>query len=338
MKFHLCWKKAILLAVAALLILAPAAIAAESVEGENLKMESLKTSVKVGGTVTVSLGLNEVTADSVTGGIKFDTNLMECTAITGPNGEELSDFMVTGDVDKANPPHVFYKTYSSLDSDDVNTTGIVGFAYAGLVAAPYSEETVLKATFKAKATGEATFVLFEDTSYDYAAGSGYQNDASATAKTTITEGGGMTIKLTNRTSGADVKGQVDGIEDGGDYAEGDTFTVTCGEACVIIAKQGETLTRLTGEKVADGQYRFTLTDCEEIIIDKKGDVTLDGNLKNQDATQIKANALSKKSFNAEQLLTGDVDANGVIKNQDATKAKAAALGKKPLDWDEAASQ
>ena len=70
-----------------------------------------------------------------------------------------------------------------------------------------------------------------------------------------------------------------------------------------------------------------------VLVALKGDVNLDGVLKNQDVTMAKAANLGKRTLSKLQEMVADVTGDGVFKNQDITKYKAALLGKTTLSWD-----
>ena len=126
-----------------------------------------------------------------------------------------------------------------------------------------------------------------------------------------------------------------GIEPGGSYSGDTSFTVSCDEACAVLCSiDGEDYTRLTGRE-GDNGYSFTVDVTQDmtIIVALKGDVNLDGVLKNQDVTMAKAANLGKRTLSTLQEMVADVTGDGVFKNQDITKFKAALLGKTTLSWD-----
>ena len=126
-----------------------------------------------------------------------------------------------------------------------------------------------------------------------------------------------------------------GIEPGGSYSGDTSFTVSCDEACAVLCSTDvENYTRLTGT-VVDNGYSFTVDVTQDmtIVVALKGDVNLDGVLKNQDVTMAKAANLGKRKLSTMQEMVADVTGDGVFKNQDITKFKAALLGKTKLSWD-----
>ena len=145
-------------------------------------------------------------------------------------------------------------------------------------------------------------------------------------------GDGYTVTLTDYTK--DVAA-ITGIQDGGTYSGETTFTVSCDNTCAVLyTADGENYTRLTGT-AEDNGYSFTVdvTQNMTIVVALKGDVNLDGVLKNQDVTMAKAANLGKRTLSTLQEMVADVTGDGVFKNQDITKFKAALLGKTTLSWD-----
>ncbi len=151
--------------------------------------------------------------------------------------------------------------------------------------------------------------------------------------TEVPLGDGNTVTLSDYTKG---KATITGVEDGGSYSGETPFTVACDSACAVLCSTdgGENYTRLTGTK-SGNSYSFTVNVDQDmtIAIAIKGDVTLDGELKNQDVTIMKAAYLGKRDVSALQTMVADVNGDGELRNQDVTKTKAAFLGKTSLSWD-----
>ena len=149
----------------------------------------------------------------------------------------------------------------------------------------------------------------------------------------INEVAGYSVIMDDHTNGA---ATVTGIVSGNTYSGETTFTVACDDACAVLCTTdgGETYTRLKGTAVDNG-YSFTVDVTQDmtIIVALKGDVNLDGVLKNQDVTMAKAANLGKRTLSTLQEMVADVTGDGVFKNQDITKFKAALLGKTTLSWD-----
>ena len=143
---------------------------------------------------------------------------------------------------------------------------------------------------------------------------------------------GFPITLDDYTNGL---ATITGIENGGSFSGETSFSVSCDDACAVLCStDGENYTRLTGTAEYNG-YSFTVDVNQEmtIVVALKGDVNLDGILKNQDVTMAKAANLGKRTLSTLQEMVADVTGDGVFKNQDITKFKAALLGKTTLNWD-----
>ncbi len=144
---------------------------------------------------------------------------------------------------------------------------------------------------------------------------------------------GHTVTLDDYTKG---KATITGLVDGNTYAGNTEFTVTSDFACLVLysADGGQTYTRLTAAG-SGNTYSFTVDVDQDltVVVAIKGDVTLDGELKNQDVTIMKAAYLGKRTVSSLQLMVADVNVDGNLKNQDGTKTKAAFLGKTSLSWD-----
>ena len=153
------------------------------------------------------------------------------------------------------------------------------------------------------------------------------------SKYVIAVGGGHVATLDDYTQGF---ATITGIVSGNTYSGETTFTVACDDACAVLytTDGGETYTRLKGTAVDNG-YSFTVDVTQDmtIVVALKGDVNLDGVLKNQDVTMAKAANLGKRTLSTLQEIVADVTGDGVFKNQDITKFKAALLGKTTLSWD-----
>jgi hypothetical protein len=121
---------------------------------------------------------------------------------------------------------------------------------------------------------------------------------------------------------------------------GGTFTVTCGSACVVAyLDENSNYVRMTATATSDATtYSFVLpetamTDNLTVVVVIKGDTSLDGEIKQADATQAKAAFLGKRTLTEIQLLAADVTGDGELKQADATQIKATFLGKRTLNWD-----
>ena len=143
---------------------------------------------------------------------------------------------------------------------------------------------------------------------------------------------GHTVTVEDYTEGL---ATITGIVSGNTYSGETSFIVTCDEACAVLCIfDSENYTRLSGT-AGDSGYSFVIDFTQDmtIVVALKGDVNLDGVLKNQDVTMAKAANLGKRTLSSLQEMVADVTGDGIFKNQDITKFKAALLGKTTLSWD-----
>ena len=139
--------------------------------------------------------------------------------------------------------------------------------------------------------------------------------------------------LTGETAGATITAPADG------WAEGtNTFTVSCGNACVVAVSNdnGTTYTRLTATATAtEGTYSFTaenVTANTRIVIVKIGDADGNGEIAANDAAVAKGmNLGSVTDATVQQLLAVDLNGDGSITANEVAVVKAATLGN-VLDW------
>ena len=160
----------------------------------------------------------------------------------------------------------------------------------------------------------------------------YDNIVYALFNVSVIDPNGYTVTLDDRTKGA---AAINGIVNGGKYSGETTFTIACEDACAVLCTtDGENYTRLTGTEGGNGySFNIDVTQDVTVLVALKGDVNLDGVLKNQDVTMAKAANLGKRTLSKLQEMVADVTGDGVFKNQDITKYKAALLGKTTLSWD-----
>ncbi|MBR2668155.1 MAG: dockerin type I repeat-containing protein, partial [Oscillospiraceae bacterium] len=145
---------------------------------------------------------------------------------------------------------------------------------------------------------------------------------------------GSTVTVEDMTNGAaTVSGDI--VIGENTLSGATTFTVNCEDACLVAwTADGESYTRLKGT-ADENSCTFTIDVAQDmsIVIILKGDTSLDGEVKNQDATMAKAASLNKTTLDVLQEMAADVTGDGVLKNQDVTQLKAFILGKAPLQWD-----
>ena len=113
---------------------------------------------------------------------------------------------------------------------------------------------------------------------------------------------------------------------------GQVVTVTYDKPCKVGYLSGGKY--VAAPAVASGSgYAFTLPDgITEAILVVKGDVTLDGVVKGNDSTRLKAAFLGKTKLTLEQEFAGDVTGDNIVKGNDVTRLKAAFLGKTTIGW------
>lgn len=130
-----------------------------------------------GDTFTVTIKSGEMSVTSFACGIKFDTNLLEVTAINSPTLR-----YDTYDEDEGEDVEMRLEPTAISTVTEANGNGTVGAAWANATERSYkSRTTLIKVTFTAKAAGTATITLFEDSSGT----DGYKNESVATETVTI---------------------------------------------------------------------------------------------------------------------------------------------------------
>jgi glucan-binding YG repeat protein len=123
----------------------------------NVSMVIDATNVKVGDTVTVVIKNTDLVAGGFGVYLEFDRDLLECTNITGADGDE---YMGMYQQDKKAP----WVTAQVADSvADTNKDGIFSFGVAIGSDKQLWQGIVATLTFTAKATGDARFILNENT-------------------------------------------------------------------------------------------------------------------------------------------------------------------------------
>ncbi len=115
-----------------------------------------------------------------------------------------------------------------------------------------------------------------------------------------------------------------------------TFTVTCDIACVVAIDNGEdSYTKLDCTTTESGEHQFTVTVTDAdvtIAIALKGDATLDGQIKSNDAVSAKQAAAGTRTLTGMKLLTVDTNNDGRIRMNEATKVVQVAAGNSTFDW------
>ena len=116
-------------------------------------------------------------------------------------------------------------------------------------------------------------------------------------------------------------------------AGGNTFTVACEKACVVMVKSGETYTKLTAADSGDTHsFTATLADGDQIIVRLKGDVNGDGQITTADFGQTKAAALGNLALSELNINCATVSGGESVRTADFGQIKAAALGNLTFIW------
>ena len=128
-----------------------------------------------------------------------------------------------------------------------------------------------------------------------------------------------------------------GIEDGGKYTGETTFTVTCPEACMVLATTdgGETYTRLEATATDDKNtysYTFAMQEGLQLVIAKAGDVDMDGLVNANDAMDILKFDVKKIVLNALQKMLADVTEYNKINANDAMEILKKDVKKVTISW------
>ena len=138
----------------------------------NLTASSSSTSVAVGNTFTVTVGLDSAWLSTITGGINFNKDVVTVTKIEGARPTEKGVYLVDAD-----------GKYTQMSTSVGNTGDNVGFVLTGTSVKSYKTQDFLKVTFKVFAVGDAGISLYENSSgYD-----GYKADPISVGFTVTTK-------------------------------------------------------------------------------------------------------------------------------------------------------
>ena len=153
-------------------------------------------------------------------------------------------------------------------------------------------------------------------------GNGYADGTTENGVTTFPAGTGSAAPTVTVTAPAD-----------GWTAGGNTFTVACEKACVVMVKSGETYTKLVAADSGDTHsFTATLADGDQIIVRLKGDVNGDGVINNTDAIQARAAALGKTTIDEANAICARVTGGSTVVNTDVIQIGAVSLGKTTFQW------
>lgn len=165
-------------------------------------------------------------------------------------------------------------------------------------------------------------VRFIETTHAPGIGNGYADGTTENGVTTFLAGIGSAAPTVTVTAPAD-----------GWTAGGNTFTVACEKACVVMVKSGETYTKLTAAVSGDTHsFTATLADGDQIIVRLKGDVNGDGVINNTDAIQARAAALGKTTIDEANAICARVTGGSTVVNTDVIQIGAVSLGKTTFQW------
>lgn len=307
------------LAVAAI----PMAIHAVETAGPNVYIAVDKTAAYVGDTITVTFGCNDVTLNTLTGGIKFDTEYLTCTSATlaPANGHGLLTPYLTGDTD--------FRMVGLSTVEEANDAGQVGFYSIGTQTQSFTGTLLFTATFEVLKAGAINIVAYED-SYE-----GSNNESVQTITVTAAEAPqnvSVVYKGSALASAYTVSGQV--------------VTVTHTAACKVgyWSETDGKYIAISAVANTDGSYSFTAPDgVTEVLLVVKGDVNGNGSVNALDKNNIgkslldKSNTKYKPLEEAWQIFAADVNGNGSVNALDKNNVGKSLLDKsndkyKALSW------
>ncbi len=237
-----------------------------------------------GDEVSITVGVTETTLASFTGGLKFDTELFECTSITDADGVEVEKeygllIQYAGRGNAATPWESL--AASALDDTEapVNNSGNIGFAFVNAAASrKIFEGTVFTATFKALKDGEAEFYLFEDSDQLDGSDNIYQSEKIEDSVLTITiktpeapkEAQSLTMESSKTATVGDEPFSVaaTGAKTPVTYTSSDESVVTVdSEGMVTVV--GEGTATVTATAAEDETYAEATASCKITVKEKK---------------------------------------------------------------------
>ena len=150
----------------------------------------------------------------------------------------------------------------------------------------------------------------------------------------VEEGNELSLTVANSEETPDIT--VTGIEDGGLYSGDVEFTVSCPEACMVLATtDGESYTRLAANKTDDKNtysFGFEMREGLQIIIVKIGDVDMDGWVNSVDAMEILKYDVMKADFGVLELCIADVVIDNAADSLDAMEILKKDVKKTVIAW------
>lgn len=275
----------------------------------NLSLTLSTDKVKVGDTFTATLSNKKMSIISFISQIRFNKDVLEVVSIT--EGEGYTN-LTSGAVVKVKPT-----------VDEANANGVVGISIAKTVETTYPVKDIVTVTFKAKATGEGWFELYESTDGT----NGYLGDNS---------GGTVTVKAAAVT-GVTVSGTVKSY---GGETENVTVTLTPENGTPMTTVVTGNSAAYKFENAPAGTYTLkvekkghapwtesiTVGDgnvTKDVTVYLWGDVNRDGKVTAADAQEIQRNAAKLSSaYDTEPnksywILRADVNRDGKVTAADA---------------------
>ena len=255
----------------------------------NLSLALSKSNVKVGDTFTATLSNKKMSIISFISQIRFNKDVLEVVSIT--EGEGYTN-LTSGAVVKVKPT-----------VDEANANGVVGISIAKTVETTYPVKDIVTVTFKAKATGEGWFELYESTDGT----NGYLGDNS---------GGTVTVEAAAVT-GVTVSGTVKSY---GDETENVTVTLTPENGTPMTTVVTGNSAAYKFENVPAGTYTLKVEKANHVAREYK--VTVSGDAVQQDA---------------KVCLKGDLTGDGKVNTADVGRLYAHVRGTRLLTDDYALS-
>ena len=130
----------------------------------------------VGDSVTVVVSNKAMTVSTFTFNIAFNKDKFECKSIVGSDSEWPDSI----GINKTSGKTTWVDATTTSTIAEANSSGSVGFGWSATADVSYSEGKIVTITFVAKQTGDASFVLSEDSG-----GSGGYKDTVSTTTATI---------------------------------------------------------------------------------------------------------------------------------------------------------
>lgn len=270
----------------------------------NLTLALSANKVNVGDTFTATLSNKKMSIISFISQIRFNKDVLEVVSIT--EGEGYTN-LTSGAVVKVKPT-----------VDEANANGVVGISIAKTVETTYPAKNIVTVTFKAKATGDGWFELYESADGT----NGYLGDNS---------GGAVTVEAAAVT-GVTVSGTVKSY---GGETENVTVTLTPENGTPMTTVVTGNSAAYRFENVPAGTYTLkvmkkghapwtesiTVGDgnvTKDVTIYLIGDVNGDGLITPNDASLISQHCVGSYVIPNALLPAADVDGNGTITPNDAS--------------------